>query len=184
MNNEFYRIFSLIFHRPDKEFARYLRNGFTGDIGFLEKDAVKGFSDFLDENKGKNIDEFSNALAIEYTRLFIAAFPELSCPPYESVYREDIVMGNSTLEVLESYGNAGLKVLENFHDLPDHVAVELEFLYYLTNNENREAHDSFMKEHFSKWIPAFCEQVEKNDRIGFYRHAAAVLKEFIRSMEK
>jgi len=179
MNEEFYKIFSLIFHRPDREFARYLRNGFVQDIGFLGSDATAGFSRFLESNSEKDDEAFYEMLAVEYTRLFIAAIPELPCAPYESMVRENIVMGNSTLEVLDFYGNAGLKVMENFHDLPDHMAVELEFLYYLANSGNVEAHDNFMQKHFSKWVPKFCEQVEENDRIGFYRHAAGVLREFI-----
>lgn len=176
MNKEFCRIFSLIFHRPDREFTRYLRNGFIKDIEFLDNDAIAGFSNFLEENRDKDDEEFYNLIAVEYTRLFITAIPGLPCPPYESIYREDTVMGNSTLGVIDSYSRAGLKVMENFHDLPDHIAVELEFLYYLASNENTEAYDSFIREHFSKWVPKFCEEVEKNDRVGFYRNAARVLE--------
>lgn len=184
MTKELYKILSLIFHRPDREFARYLRNGFLNDMAFLNSDEVKGFSGFLKEHNEKDDEQFYNLLAVEYTRLFITGIPELPCPPYESLYREKEVMGNSTLEVLESYSGAGLKVLENFHDLPDHVAVELEFLYYLMDKGNTEAHDSFIKKHVSKWVPEFCEQVEKNDRIGFYKHAAEILKQFVKEVQK
>lgn len=183
MNKEFYKIFSLIFHRPDREFAKYLRNGFVKDIGFLDSRAVAGFSSFVEKNGEKDDEAFYEMLAVEYTRLFIAAIPELPCAPYESIVRENTVMGNSTLGVLESYGNAGLKVMENFHDLPDHIAVELEFLYYLAGNGNMVARNEFIREHVSKWVPRFCELVEKSDRTGFYKHAAGVLREFITKKE-
>ncbi|SNQ61602.1 TorD/DmsD family molecular chaperone [Candidatus Methanoperedens nitratireducens] len=179
MTKEFYRISSLIFYRPDREFAAYLRDGFLEDIKFLDSAVIDGFSTFLEENREKNEEEFYKMLAVEYTRLFTSAIPAVPCPPYESVYREDVIMGDSTLCALECYNKAGLKVIEKFHDLPDHVAVELEFLYYLMNYGYTEAHDSFMEEHFSKWVPEFCDEVEKNDRIGFYRHAAKVLREFV-----
>ena len=179
MSKEFYKLFSLIFHRPDREFAVYLRDGFIDDIIRFLDGAVTGFSAFLEENREKDDDEFYKTLAVEYTRLFTNAIPAVPCPPYESIYREDIIMGNSTL----CYNNAGLKVVEKFHDLPDHVAVELEFLYYLANYGYTEAHDSFMGEHFSRWVPRFCEEVEKNDRTGFYRHAARVLREFVEKRE-
>lgn len=179
MNKEFYKTFSLIFHRPDREFGRYLRNGFINDIRFLDSDAVAGFSSFLKENTDKDTETFYRMLAVEYTRLFINAAPKMPCPPYESVYREGTVMGDSTLDVIESYNKEGLRVMENFHDLPDHVAVELEFLYYLMNNGNVEAHDSFMQKHFSEWVPVFCGKVETNDSSGFYSLAAKVLKRFI-----
>lgn len=181
MTKEFYKILSLIFHRPDREFTGYLRDGFIKDIGFLNSNDVAGFSSFIEQNGRKSDEAFYEMLAVEYTRLFITAFPELPCAPYESIIRENTVMGNSTLEVLESYGNAGLKVMENFRDLPDHVAVELEFLYHLASSKNMEAHDEFMREHVSRWVPKFCELVEKNDRSGFYKHAAKVLRKFIKT---
>jgi len=183
MSKEFYKILSLIFYRPERESAAYLRDGFIQDIKFLGEDTAAGFLAFLEENREKDEGEFYKTLAVEYTRLFTNAIPAVPCPPYESIYRENIIMGNSTLCVLECYNNAGLKVVEKFHDLPDHVAVELEFLYYLMDYGYTEAHDSFMGEHFSRWVPKFCEEVEKNDRTGFYRHAARVLREFVDKRE-
>jgi len=179
MTKEFYHVFSLIFHRPEREFASYLRDGFIDDVKFLDKAAISAFSTFLKENREKDDEKFYEMLAVEYTRLFATAIPQVPCPPYESMYREDVIMGDSTLSVLGSYNKAGLNVIEKFHDLPDHVAVEIEFLYYLKENGLIAEHDSFMKEHLSKWVPEFCEDVKKNDRIGFYGPAANILKDFI-----
>ncbi|CAG0949786.1 MAG: molecular chaperone TorD family protein [Candidatus Methanoperedens sp.] len=179
MEKEFYKILSLVFHKPDREFTSYLRDGFIEDVKFLNEAVVSGFSTFLNENRKKDDEKFYEMLAVEYTRLFTTAIPQVPCPPYESMYREDVIMGHSTLSVLDFYNRAGLNVIEKFHDLPDHVAVELEFLYYLTENGFSAQHDSFMKEHFSKWVPKFCEDVKQNDRIGFYGHAAVILKDFI-----
>lgn len=179
MDKEFYKIFSLIFHKPDREFAGYLRRGFSNDIGVLDAEASFGFAEFLAENRQKSDEEFYKILMVEYTRLFTTAIPNVSCPPYESIYRDNEVMGDSTLLTLECYNKEGLRILEKFHDLPDHVAVELEFLYYLKNYRFDEEFNAFMNEHFSKWVPQFCEEVEKNDRIGFYKNAAAVLRKFV-----
>ena len=183
MEKEFYKIFSLIFHKPDREFVEYLRNGFSKDIGFLKDGAKLGFASFLAENRLKIDEEFYKMLTIEYTRLFTTAIPSVPCPPYESIYRENEVMGNSTLSALDSYSQSGLRVLETFRDLPDHIGVELEFLYYLENNGYNEEFSAFMDEHFSRWVPKFCEEVEKNDTIGFYRLAAAVLRDFVNKGE-
>lgn len=179
MEKEFYKILSLIFHKPDREFISYLRDGFIEEVKFLDKAAINGFITFLEENREKDEEKFYEMLSVEYTRLFTTAIPQVPCPPYESMYREDVIMGHSTLSVLDFYTKAGLNLIEKFHDLPDHVAVELEFLYYLAENEFRALHDSFMKEHFSRWVPRFCEDIKKNERIGFYGHAAAILKDFI-----
>ncbi len=179
MEKQFYKILSILFHKPDREFTSYLRDGFIEDIKFLDEAAISGFSTFLNENREKNDEKFYEMIAVEYTRLFTTAIPHVPCPPYESMYREEVIMGDSTLSVLDFYNKAGLNVIEKFHDLPDHVAVELEFLYYLTENGFSTQRDSFIKEHFSKWVPKFCEDVIKNDRIGFYGHAAGILKDFI-----
>lgn len=179
MEKEFYKIFSLIFHKPDREFAGYLRGDFSEDIAILDEEANFGFANFIDRNMSKTDEEFYEMLAVEYTRLFTTAIPNVPCPPYESIYRENEVMGKSTLDVIDSYNQAGLSIMEKFHDLPDHVAVELEFLYYLKNYGYSEEFNAFMNEHFSKWILQFCVQVEKNDNIGFYRNAAGVLRKFV-----
>ena len=179
MDKEFFKILSLIFHKPDREFTEYLRNGFLEETGFLDEEKKFEFASFIAENRMKSDEEFYKMLAVEYTRLFTTAIPSVPCPPYESIYRENVVMGNSTLCALECYNKSGLRVLEKFHDLPDHVAIELEFLYYLKDFGYDKEFNAFMDEHFSKWVPQFCEEVEKNDRIGFYSHAAAVLREFV-----
>ena len=44
-------------------------------------------------------------------------------------------MGDSTMAVLQHYEDAGFEVDEGFRDLPDHIAVELEFLYVLLFRE-------------------------------------------------
>ncbi len=179
MNTEFYRTFSLIFHRPDRDFTQYLRSGFLTDIQCLGDEAIAGFSRFLDEHQGQDDDEFFNTLAVEYTRLFINGMPRATCLPYESVYREGTVMGASTLAVKARYSQAGLQVLDGFGDLPDHVAVELEFLYYLLDKGDGEAHDSFLRDHLSQWVPAFSEAIDQNGQLFFYRHAARVLAQTV-----
>ena len=40
-------------------------------------------------------------------------------------------MGDSTMAVLALYREGGFHVAEAFTEMPDHVAVELEFLYLL-----------------------------------------------------
>lgn len=176
---EFYRVFSLLFHRPDREFAKYLWSGFIEDIGFLGDDVVAGFARFLDTQSEKGDDSFYYALAVEYTRLFVNAVPRVPCPPYESVYRENTTMGESTLAVLARYREAGLEVLGSFQDLPDHVAVELEFLHFLLAKGDIEAHNAFLREHLSTWVSAFSRAIVDNSRIDFYRHAAVTLERTI-----
>jgi TorA maturation chaperone TorD len=109
------------------------------------------------------------ALQSEYVRLFINALPETPCPPYGSFYLEGTLMGISTLEVKDLYAAYG------FHtdEMPDHIAVELEFLALLgtASKQEEEVGESldFLLGRLRSWTPAFFEQVDKNDRVGFFR---------------
>jgi len=112
----------------------------------------------------------------EYTRLFINAYPHVPCSPYESVYREGVLMGESTEEVNRSYQKWGLVV--NGEEV-DHAAVEFEFLAFLWSLETREALDEaehFRKEHLARWMPRFSADLAKHSRLGFYRELAELIK--------
>ena len=109
-------------------------------------------------------------LKVEYARLFVGPY-ELKAPPYGSVYLdgERRVMGNSTMEAIRLYEEAGLVIDQGFKELPDHIAVELEFMYYLIHKEVealeksekekalalRETRNQFFNRLLSPWIPAF-----------------------------
>ena len=71
-------------------------------------------------------------LLVDYTRLFLGPV-DTRAKPYGSVWLDDDapLMGDSTMAVLQHYEDGGFEVDEGFRDLPDHVAVELEFLYVL-----------------------------------------------------
>jgi len=76
---------------------------------------------------------------VEYSRLFLGPF-KLVAPPYGSVWldKQKTVMGDSTARVAAFYHAQGLQLTDDFPELPDHIAVELEFLSYLAFKE-REA---------------------------------------------
>ena len=130
----------------------------------------------------------------EYTRLFLAYHPRVPCPPYESVY----VTGNRVLysdevsEVLAIMRRRGLAVSENFREPPEHVASELDLAAYLLHGAYRaalrkdyEEVDSYLADYFSllghlyRWVPRFCECVEKKSREELYRVAARTLRAFV-----
>lgn len=120
----------------------------------------------------------------EYVRLFIVNPKRAPCLPYESEYVDPggqsagwIVAG---LE--REYATAGLALSPSLKDLPDHVAVELEFMTFLCRQEadawNRKAVDEavqtlqsqaeFLDRHLMRWIPQWTRQVAVADDEGFY----------------
>lgn len=113
-------------------------------------------------------------LETEYVRLFINAMPEVPCPPYGSVYLEGSVMGESTLWVIEMYRKYGMATDE----LADHVAVECEFLAWLSGlaGEDQAARQDFsmILGHLRQWAEQFFDRVVEHDRLGCYRRGAEI----------
>lgn len=106
------------------------------------------------------------ALQAEYVRLFINALPEVSCPPYGSFYIEGALMGESTVALRNLYRSYGFKADE----MPDHVAVELEFLARLAAFRQQAPvgpDHEFLVDHLGRWLPRFLDRVEEKDEIDF-----------------
>ena len=131
-------------------------------------------------------------LRIDYTRLFLGPF-NIRSKPYGSVYLDggNIVMGDSTMAALALYREGGFHIDEAFAEMPDHVVVELEFLYLLnarlgdghveTSERDRLAalERSFLDEHLGRWIIPFTEAVQKGSGTDFYGKLADLTRRFI-----
>jgi TorA maturation chaperone TorD len=135
-------------------------------------------------------------LSIDHAALFVGPF-ELLAAPYGSIYREKNrqVMGESTIEVLRSYQDAGLTV--DIKEPPDHIAIELEFMYYLCTREaaavadgNGEEADRYreMQNCFYQsalpWIPQFCDSIRKGTENPFYTGLADCLDRLMVTCEQ
>jgi putative dimethyl sulfoxide reductase chaperone len=135
------------------------------------------------------------SLLVDYTRLFLGPVNAIA-KPYGSVWldREETLMRDSTMAVVELYNEGGFEIDENFRELPDHIAAELEFLYLVTFNENqaRRIGDSqaaaaaaalrkrFLDEHLGVWIGPFTAAVKAGARSSFYRELAELTDHFVR----
>lgn len=133
-------------------------------------------------------------LLVDYTRLFMGP-PSPLAPPYGSVWLggENAVMQESTVALQGLYGEAGFEMDEELAEMPDHVAVELEFLYLLTfkQNEARRAgeevaiaawnqlHELFLRGHLGAWIAPFTQAVHAHAKTAFYRELAALTARFV-----
>ncbi|MBW1770891.1 MAG: molecular chaperone TorD family protein [Deltaproteobacteria bacterium] len=82
--------------------------------------------------RGNEIDD----LCVDFARLFVGPYALLA-PPYGSVYLdgERKVMGDSTMDVCMRYAEVGLQLADHFKEVPDHIAAELEFIYFLILKE-------------------------------------------------
>ncbi len=135
-----------------------------------------------------------DSLRVDFSRLFVGPFGMLA-PPYGSVYMESgrKVMGNSTLDVVSRYEEEGLDISSDFHDAPDHITAELEFVYFLifkaleaASHSDMDASGRYMEkrrhfytDHIGAWISDFQENVEKKAETNFYKNLARATRTLI-----
>jgi TorA maturation chaperone TorD len=141
----------------------------------------------------KRLDDLG-ALSLDFSRLFLGPY-KLHAPPYGSVYLdgERQIMGNSTLDVRNKYREAGLDISTDFRNPPDHIAADLEFMYFLIFKEIQALENSdvdvtidylekqraFLNEHLGAWISDFAAFVEEKADSKFYRNLARATKVLI-----
>lgn len=134
-------------------------------------------------------------LRVDYTRLFLGPVQALA-QPYASVWLGDRnqLMQAPALDAMALYAQAGFEVDAAFQDLPDHVAVELEFLYLLLwrANEARAAGDAaalaasaslrraFLEQHLGRWLGPFLLAMHEGAQSDFYETLAQLTERFVR----
>ncbi|MBM3150148.1 MAG: molecular chaperone TorD family protein, partial [Chloroflexi bacterium] len=133
-------------------------------------------------------------LAAEYASLFLGAGRHLVFP-YESVYTsaERLMMQEARDAVLLEYRREGLDRSKEFKEPEDHIAIELEFMFYLCQKTiesmgkgDKEASLTFLKKqkdflqrHLMVWVPDFCEDLEQATESDFYKGIAKVTKDYL-----
>lgn len=137
-----------------------------------------------------------DALDSAYTRLFVGP----RCPeaaPWESAYvgDEGLLFQPSTLAVRKAYVSQGLIPSRYPRIADDHLAIELGFLASLGQraaDAYREgdadgfvdavtASREFLDEHLRRWLPPFCEALDRASSGPLYREAAWMLDAFIQA---
>ena len=174
---EIYRILSQLFFYPEDDFFEKLPDIEDVVVDVLRKnydsqELVKQFSEAVDELRELPPEE----LQAEHTRLFINSFPTLPCPPYESAYREMLLMGDYTEEVSKYYSLYNLEIPE---DLPDHISYELDFMRFLLEEGDESLAKEFFEEHIIQWVPDFIEDLRNESRLKFYKFVADLLADFL-----
>jgi len=139
--------------------------------------------------------EGSENLLLDYTRLFLGP-NQVIAQPYGSVWMrgEKALMQDSTIAVMELYREGGFEIDEEFRELPDHIAAELEFFYLLIYQENQARRvgkpdalistmalrKRFLDAHLGAWIGPFTAAVSAGANSAFYRELAELTNRFVR----
>lgn len=187
-----YKLLAACFYQPAKEI--FLEEGLFENLSGLLKQVCPDAAVFSDTMKRGILNYGAEDLLVEYAKLFVGPY-ELKAAPYGSVYLDGggKTMGDSTMEVLKIYNNEGLAIADDFRELPDHIAVELEFMYYLISRETEalkesdtetavrffRVRDSFKHAFLGKWVAPFCEKIKEETENSFYRALSDCLSVFI-----
>ena len=139
--------------------------------------------------------EGSDSLLLDYTRLFLGP-NHIIANPYGSAWMsgEKTLMQDSTVAVEELYEEGGFEIDEDFRELPDHIAAELEFLYLLIYRENEARRNDdlealtamgglrkrFLDAHLGAWVGPFTAAVRAGAQSGFYRELAELTDRFVK----
>ncbi len=194
-----YRLVATVYARPpEPDFLKSLA-GWVASVTDSEwaslplsqqmRHSLKRLNDFF-KRMGRNSEELTEAISVEFTRLFRGVKPRYSpLPPYESVYREEAgrVFGELTVAVHQEYLRFGIDLangLEN--EPPDHISFEHEFMHLLCQQEAEawerddedealrfwQAEHDFLTEHLLAWLPRFCDEMRQHDQLGLFSSLA------------
>jgi TorA maturation chaperone TorD len=188
---DFCRLLSACYYQPGPEFAEEDVFGTLARTAALIDPAMEGKSRRLGEAFAS---EPADTLLLDYTRLFLGPF-DILAKPYGSVWMEGekVVMGDSTMAVLDLYREGGFELDENFREVPDHIAAELEFLYLLLFQENEARRSGnaegvekasnlrrrFLQNHLGRWVAPFTEAMNAGADTAFYKTLAELTELFV-----
>jgi len=188
----------------DDEFLEYLQSGEFVEDG---RAALENLRSALESHGGEEAQENLDAIGIhfdevenwassegvnwgiqdlrdEHRRVFSNVIA-LDCPPYETLFGNDHVFGQSYVmgDISGFYTAFGLQLSQDIHERLDHLAVALEFLHYLAYKESYalchdgpekvqtvvDAEKKFVKEYIGRWVPLFSEMLKNTADYGLYK---------------
>lgn len=138
-------------------------------------------------------------LLIDYAHLFLGPVGLLALP-YESAWleKQGVPAAEATQALLGLFADGGFEVDPEFRDLPDHIAVELEFLYTTffrmaaairdgdqpAINELTDLRHRLIDLHLGRWFPDFHAAVNAGAQCRFYRELADLTAQFIAAVRR
>ncbi|MCP3871549.1 MAG: molecular chaperone TorD family protein [Desulfobacteraceae bacterium] len=116
-----------------------------------------------------------------YVRLFVNSKEGITSPLYESCYEFENapMMGKAALLMKERFESKGLSMENRVHEPPDHLAIELEYLFFLLQ-ENVGPDDNpaafFAEKTMLPWVIVFNQRLKLlTDDCKFYSLASTIL---------
>ena len=134
----------------------------------------------------------ASQLQTEHRRVYTHIL-SLDCPPCETLYTaRHLFQETQELSDIAGFFRAfGLELAER--ERPDHISVELEFMYFLTYKEAyalqhhgrakarlcREAQRKFMQDHLGRWAFQFARRLKEKAQGGYFGCLASLTEAFL-----
>lgn len=135
-----------------------------------------------------DVDSLYQHLEECYVRLFISAKGGIVAPLYESCYEFEgaPLMGRAAAEMKKRLEAKGMSVADNVQEPPDHISIELEYLYFLLDKGWREKYDALIVEaaEFSSdtllpWVSELSEKLASEEECRYYPLMATIVVEIL-----
>jgi TorA-specific chaperone len=194
-------LLSQIYWGPGADSSRHLLGGtYFKPFEALMPVVRYELPDIIDELKAIRT-SFANEVEIfqyleqAYVRLFINSHDGITAPLYASCYLsgeasdgDSLLMGPSAVLMKERFESKGLSLVNHIHEPPDHLSIELEYLYFLLE-KGWSANDailidealSFSAEIMLPWVLRFQQKlVAVETECRFYHLTTEILCAILR----
>jgi TorA maturation chaperone TorD len=191
----FLEILACLFSAPDREmvdqvhqgniysFFRHYFQTWGEDSNILEGFLTKGDRESIFRDLKKEHDRlFASETGSEKVSLvesFYKAWTQDPHCPLPFATQKGLLMGDSALHLLALYEQWGLKCEGEYHGMPDHLIMELEFLSFLYQRATDREIKRFIEDHLD-WINLLGEKFKGFHSHPFYGSALEVLLLFLR----
>jgi TorA maturation chaperone TorD len=185
-----YRLLALLFSYPTPAVASALREsvetaGVAADL--IDQRAVEALGEV-----GALLDEATpSSLESEYQRAFTLSYNE-DCPLYETAFSARHIF-QQTQHQADLAGFYRAFGVDSKSERPDHLAIELEFLYLTALKEAlargrlerehvavcRGAQRAFLRDHLARWAPSVAGRIAVAGRATLYEASARLLLAFV-----
>jgi len=131
-------------------------------------------------------------LVQEYHDLFKVPLSKYVAP-YESVYRDGHLNGQSAIDVKKIYHRLGFQIPHEYYELSDHIGIELAFMATLCKEEHKawkgknaklarslcDIEERFLKDHIACWLSKLCNTICEKTKDNFYICIAEINLDFV-----
>jgi putative dimethyl sulfoxide reductase chaperone len=199
MYKKYVKLFCSVFWGPNLETCHNLMDGsWFKSLEEINRKRDKLLSSSLDKLK-QIISDYTDPesllddLEAAYVRTFVNNRNMITSPLYHSCYATDndngkgLLMGEPAVEMQQRFEAVGLKMSDEIKEPPDHLSLELEYLFYLLNGA--ESEQGFAEEarffafHFMlPWVNRFFDRLSEEHQDQFYTLVTSSLIALLREI--